>query len=142
MDMPVNQKKEVIKDKEFWIKKFDARTGSYIAFKLVKIITPILSKLDKDSNLEDINLTELLNGLFELPKEEFEFIQDSCLQSCYYILPGNSVQVLNEYKEWGDPDLEYDTPLIMELTVKTLVFNIKGFFPEKLLDSIKDRLNS
>jgi hypothetical protein len=142
MDIPVNEKKETINGKEFLVKKFDARTGSYIAFKLVKIITPILSKLDKNSDFDNINYTELLEGLFDLPKEEFEFIQDSCLSSCYYILPGNTVQVLNENKEWGDPSLEYDTALAMELTVKALIFNVKGFFPEKLLDSIKEKLNS
>jgi hypothetical protein len=123
----------------------DARTGSYMLFKLMKIITPIFKNIKQDSenvSIEDLNLTELFSSLFDLPKDEFEYIQDSCLKVVYEILGAGDSPVIRATGDWGVNDIEYDTSLVMQLTIQSLIFNVKGFFSGNLLDSISKRLDT
>lgn len=137
--MENNQREKTIEidGRRFLLQKLDARTGSYIAFKLMKLLSPALSKI---SNGEDNNIEEIAKGIFSLSKEEFEYIQDSCLKRCYEILPARNTQVLNDYGVYGNDDIEFNAGLIMNLTIQSLVFNISGFFTEGLLNSIKEKL--
>lgn len=132
-----------IDGRKFRLGKFDARTGSYILFKLVGILTPIFEniKLENLSNIDDINLTKLASSLFSLPEDEFRYIQDNCLRAIRELLPGNAPQVLDEYGNYGVLDIEFDTKLIMNLTIQSLVFNVKDFFTADLLASLSKGLN-
>lgn len=132
-----------IEGRKFRLGKFDARTGSYILFKLVGILTPIFEniKLENLSNIDDINLTKLASSLFSLPEDEFRYIQDNCLRAIRELLPGNAPQVLDEYGNYGVLDIEFDTKLIMNLTIQSLVFNVKDFFTADLLASLSKGLN-
>lgn len=132
------KKKELFKtididERKFILCKFNAQTGSYILFKLTSIITPLFSQIKnskktEDLNLDDINLTELASSLFSLPEKEFRYIQDHCLMSIKELLPGAQPFVLDEFGTWGNEDIEFDTQLVLNLTLKELVFNIAPFF--------------
>jgi hypothetical protein len=145
MEQSVLYKDIEVNGRKFRLGKFDARTGSYMLFKLVGILTPIFKNIDtkkdvKDINIEDINLTEMLSSLTSLPEKDFRYIQDNCLRTVKELLPGNAPQVLDEFGNYGILDAEYDTMLILNLTVQALIFNVSGFFSENLLDSITERL--
>jgi hypothetical protein len=124
----------------------DARTGSYMLFKLMKILTPIFKNIKQDSakelKIEDLNLTDLAGSLFDLPKKEFEYIQDSSLKVVFELLPAGDKQVLDDNGQWGINDIAFDTALVMNLTVQSLLFNLKGFFPGDLLTSLTKGLNT
>lgn len=126
--------------RSFRLNKLDARTGSYMLFKLTKILTPILKNVKADSlkdfDIDKINLTELAGSLFDLPEEEFRYIQDNCLQRVEEILPAGGAPVLNKYGKFEVLDIEFDTALVMNLTIQSLVFNVSGFFEDSPLASM------
>jgi hypothetical protein len=109
-----------INGRKFRLNKMDAKTGSYMLFKLIKILTPMFKDIKvealEDMNIDDINLTELASSLFDLKKEEFEYIQDNCLQVIEELLPAGPQGIFNKYGEWGVGDLKFDTGLVMNLT--------------------------
>jgi hypothetical protein len=146
MDKPEIYKNIEVDGRKFKLTKMDARTGSYMLFKLMKIITPIFKNIKQDSledaSMEDLNLTELFSSLFDLPRDEFEYIQDSCLKVVYETLKAGEQPVIDKTGNWGVIDIEYDTSLVMQLTIQSLIFNVKGFFSGNLLDSITKRLTT
>ncbi|MCB2297798.1 phage tail assembly chaperone [Clostridium tagluense] len=140
-------KKELFKtididERKFVLCKFNAKSGSYILFKLASILTPLFNNLKDTSDIDDINLTELASSLFSLSEEDFRYIQDNCLKSVKEILPGATTQVLNEFGVWGAEDIEFDTQLVLNLTIKSLVFNVTPFFTGSLLSSLSKGLAS
>lgn len=149
MDKNVLIKNVDIDGRKFILGKFNARDGSYILFKLVGILTPIFASMPADKlekldelSMDDINFTELASSLFSLPKDDFTYIQDNCLMVIKEMLPGGTPQILNEFGVWGNDDLEFNTKIILELTIKSLVFNVSGFFGESLLKSLHKGLTS
>lgn len=145
MDIPENYKDIEINGRTFRLNKMNAKTGSYMLFKLIKIITPIFKKIDlnkkEEVNLSDLNLTELADSLFDLPEDEFRYIQDSALKVVQEILPGGKPVILNKYGEFEALNVEFDIPLVMNLTVQSIIFNVKGFFSENLLKSLTQKLS-
>ncbi|HBJ2623551.1 hypothetical protein FC831_14485 [Clostridium botulinum] len=148
--MPKNNKDIEINGRNFRLKKLDARTGSFMLFKIMKILPSILENINLDkldpenlsiNNLKDLNLTQMLNPIFELPEEEFRYIQDNCLKVIYEILPAGLQSVLNKNNEWGVLDIENDTGLVMNLTIQSLAFNLMGFFAGSPLTSIIEGVN-
>ena len=146
MNIPENFKDIEINERTFRLKKMDARTGSFMALKLVKIITPIFKNIDlekiEDINLSDLNLTEIADSLCDLPEKDFRYIQDNALQVVQEILPGGQPVILNKFGEFEALNVEFDVALIMNLTIQSLFFNVKGFFPESLLKSMIGKLNT
>lgn len=116
----------------FKLNKFDALTGSYMLFKLIGLIAPLFKndefKNIKDANIDDIDISEALKTLTSLPKEDFEYIQQNCLRVVNEVHPNGmlSPSVLDENNNFGIAD--YDLPLILNLTVQSLIFNVSGFF--------------
>lgn len=141
----MNFKDIEVGSRNFRLNKLDARTGSYMLFKLTKILTPILKNVKadglKDFDIDKINLTELVGSLFDLPEDEFRYIQDNCLQRVEEILPSGGAQVLNKRGEFEVLDIEFDTALVMNLTIQSLVFNVSGFFEDSPLASMLKGLN-
>lgn len=134
-----------INERNFRLKKIEARTGSFLLFKLVKILAPVFQGLDLDNldkvDLNDINLTDALGSIFDLPEDEFRYIQDNCLRVIQEDLSGDFVNILDKDGNFAVADLEYDTGLLMNLTIQSLVFIVKGFFTENLLGSMLEGLN-
>lgn len=156
MDRPITHKDIEVKGRTFRLNKIDARKGSYMLFKLMNILTPILKGINleeiakedgvdgvkdnegdnKSSFLDNINIADVAESLFSLPEEEFRYIQDNCLQAVEEVLSARNSQVLNENGNYGVTDVEFDIGLVMNLTVQSLIFNVSGFFNEDLLDSL------
>ena len=148
MDMPVLFKDIEVEGRNFRLNKMNARTGSFMLFKLIKIITPIFKdlKLDniediKDISLDDLNLTEVMSSIFDLPEKEFRYIQDNCLMVITEKLPAGDAPVLNKNGTFGVMNIEHDIALLMNLTVQSLFFNVSGFFEGSPLSSITKKLN-
>ncbi|NFI47868.1 hypothetical protein FDA77_18780 [Clostridium botulinum] len=145
MNQPELYKDIEIRERNFRLNKMDARTGSYMLVKLTKIIAPLIQTIDLEDldnlNLNDINLTELMGPLLELPEEEFRYIQDNCLRVVEEILPGDTIKIIDKYGTFQALNIEFDTFLVMNLTVQSLIFNVKGFFDESVLNTIMKKLN-
>lgn len=145
MELPVLYKDIEINNRKFRLKKMDARTGSYMLFKLVKILTPIFKNLKIDNlddiKIDDLNLMDLMSSIFDLPEEEFRYVQDNCLKVVEELLPAGPARVLDKHGNYGVLDVEFNTGLLMNLTIQSLVFNVAGFFEGSPLSSIIKGLN-
>ncbi len=151
MNIPENYKDIEINERKFRLNKLDARTGSFMIFKLMKILPSILENLSLDNidldnltldSLKRMNLSEMLNPVFELPEKEFRYIQDNCLKVVYEILPAGLQPVLNNNNAWGVLNIENNTGLVMNLTIQSLAFNVMGFFEGSPLTSIVGNVTS
>ncbi|MBY6877904.1 hypothetical protein HYH51_14310 [Clostridium botulinum] len=144
--MPVLYEDIQINERKFRLNKMDARTGSYMLFKLMKILGPIFKniKIDniEDISLDDINLTDLMSSVFNLPENEFRYIQDNCLRAVEEILPAGPARIIDKYGSFGVLNIEFDTALLMNLTIQSLIFNVKGFFAGSPLTSITEKLTT
>ena len=130
--------KEVeMKDRKFVIKKFDARTGSFMLLKVTGLIAPMLKGLDikkiqaKEEgafDLSDINVAGIVSDLTSLKEEDFNYIHDKCLQVCYEQLDSGPTRVMNPDGRFGVIGLETDSSTTLALVAHTLIFNVTGFF--------------
>jgi hypothetical protein len=145
MNIPETYKEIEVNGRTFRLNKMNARTGSYLLFKLMKILAPIIKNINLEDKeevaLNDLNLTEIAETLFDLPEKDFRYLQDNALQVVQEILPGGQPYVLNKYGEFEALNVEFDTGLVMNLTVQSLYFNIKGFFEGSPLESMLKGLN-
>lgn len=142
-----NTKSIEVNGRTFILKKMDARTGSYMLFKLMKLLPQILEnididKLDNDNfDFKSLNLSEALKPIFDLPEEEFRYIQDNCLKSVDELLAAGAQPVMQKNSEWGINDIAYDIGLVMNLTIQSLIFNVQGFFLGMNFSSVMKNLN-
>lgn len=119
--------------RKFKIEKFDALTGSYIAFTLAEKFLPM--------GLEaKAGLTNMPKGRELLSRGEFTQLQKDCLAVVSEVLPAGARPVIAENGGWGVMDIEKDTLLVMLLTVHALAFNIAGFFGGEGLKELKASL--
>lgn len=130
-----------IKGRKFRLTKINARTGSFMATKVIGILTPLIQNLNlkeikAENDIEKIDITKAMKGLTSLEEREFHYIQDNCLKLCYELLSAGPAKVLNDDCTFGVEGLEDDTMTVMALTVHALVFNVKGFFDGSPLSSI------
>lgn len=66
----------------------------------------------------------------KLNRAELADVQLACLQVCSKIEPGGPLPVIVDENRWAYEEMEFDAPLVMELTKQALAFNIARFFPE------------
>ena len=127
------KKREDYKDVEVggrkWrIGKFDAMEGSYMLFKIMGVITPLLSKKTSEDRADEVNYTEMFLGVTTLSKQDFKEIQIGCLKVCSEHLAAGFAPVLNENGTYGVIGIERDTSTVLALTVHALMFNVADFF--------------
>ena len=129
---PVN-KREIYKSFEFggrkWrIGKFDAMTGSYVAYKLMAEVLPMgigqMAGIPKPTNGKTMS------------KVDFMDLQRDCLLVCAEALPAGPTPIMNANGTFGVVGLEHDAPTVLALTVQALAWNLTSFFDESLLDSL------
>lgn len=128
-----------INGRKFRIGRFDALEGSYMLFKIVGVISPVIAKMGVPSASGEVNYTDMLSGITTLSKKDFKEIQLSCLEICAEHLPAGFAPVLNENGSYGVMGIEKDTPLVLNLTVQALMFNVADFFegsPSNLLGAM------
>ena len=122
-----------VSGRKFKIEKFDALTGSYIAFILMQKFLP----MDLESQAGIANMPK---DREMLSKQEFISLQKDCLSVVSEVLPARTAPLLNDNGTWGVTDVERDAKLIMILTIHSLTFNIAGFFDEQGLSELKASL--
>ena len=111
-----------VNHKKYKLSKLDARTGSYVAFKLAAVIAPAL----KDGSVE-----MAIGHVSKLPRTEFEEIQTFLLQTVTEIKEVNGEEMPMPLLRGGkfvDEELEYDVSAVMQLTVQAAIFNVGDFF--------------
>jgi hypothetical protein len=132
-------KREIYKIFEFggrkWrIGKFDAMTGSYIAYKLMAEVLPM--GLGQQAGIP------APSGGRVMSKADFLELQKNCLSVCAEMLPAGPTPVLNEDGTFGVLDLEHDAPTVLALTVQALAWNLSSFFDESLLTSLSETISN
>lgn len=123
--------------RKFKIEKFDALTGSYIAFTLFEKIMPmgLGKKLGIDDTLKNAP------GRALMTRQEFKQLQLDALSIVSEILPAGTRPVIDEAGHWGVNDIDRDTALVLMLTIHALAFNISGFFGAGGLSELKAGLS-
>lgn len=133
-------KRETTKDielngRKFRIKKFDALTGSYIAFQLLTVMLP--GGMDKQIG----NLPE---GRPAMSKKDFIAIQKDCLSVVQEIVKKENAEfplnVILESGAWGVEGLADDTITVLSLTIHALIHNVAGFFDGNALKDLTKSL--
>ena len=127
------EKREIYKqveigERSFRIGKFDAVTGSYIAWKLMGEILPMGIKVE--------GIPSAPGGSPVMTKADFMDLQRDCLYVCAELLPAGPADVLNKNGSWGVEDMENNAKLALALTIHALTWNIVDFFDENLLQSL------
>ncbi len=134
------EKRDLYKEFEFrgrkWrIGKFDAMTGSYVAYKLMSEVLPMAGV----SNQLGVAAPP---GSPTMSKQDFMELQKDCLSVCAELLPGGPAPVLNGNGSWGVSDVEFDAVAVLALTIQTLIWNLASFFDESLLASLAEGLSA
>lgn len=134
----------VIGERKFQIGKFDALTGSYIAFKLLTQILPILPMGgDLQGQLGALPLPK--TGEI-MSKSDFVSLQRDCLSVCSELVTVGGVEspmpILMPTGVWGVDGLQNDTMTVIALTIHALVFNVSSFFDEGALTALKESMSS
>jgi len=106
------------------VEKFDALTGSYIAFQIMSKIMPM--------GLDPKLGVDLPEGRSMMSKSEFAALQKDCLSVVYELVDANGtempVKLMLDNGVWGVDGLQKDMITVMSLTITALVFNIASFF--------------
>jgi hypothetical protein len=114
-----------IAGRKWRIEKFDALTGSYIAYQIMTQMLP--GGIDQQvTGGEAVELASKNRPL--MSKKEFGSLQLDCLHVCCEVLPAGNVPLIGENGAWGVMDIEDDTVTVMALTIHALIFNISSFF--------------
>lgn len=140
--------KEKYKDLEIngsWyrVEKFDAKTGSYVVYKLLAQVLPILPMLTKEVDADAFR-NQLPSVLTKLSREEFDELQTACLKVCSR-LEGNSklpMPIVTDDGRMAIEELNDDTVTIMLLTVQAIAFNVTSFFDENTLKGFLSLTNT
>lgn len=132
------EKREIYKQTEIsgrkWrIGKFDALTGSYIAYTLMSDVLPLALNAK-------VGIPAPKTGN-KMSKESFMDLQKDCLKVCCEMLPAGPTPVIDENGNWGVTDAEHDTPLVLNLTIQALIWNVQSFFDESLLASLAESIS-
>lgn len=145
MEKHVNFKEVELKGREFVIRKFEARTGSFMLIKVTGLIGPMLKGLDiskvkveegKIPDISGIDIAGIVSGLASLKEEDFNYIHDKCLQICFENLPAGPTQVMNSDGNFGVSGLDTDSATTLALVAHALIFNVTGFFGGSPLSSV------
>jgi hypothetical protein len=126
------KKHETFKDvtiagRNWRVKKFDALTGSYIAYTLLNLaLPPMFAKMLAGS----IPLVSDTPSGRMMTKQEFMDFQKDCLKICFEVLPAGEAPVIDDNGNWGIDGIENDLATVLTLTVHVLGFNVASFFGE------------
>ena len=128
-----------ISDRKWRIEKFDALTGSYIAFTIMTKMLPVMSGIKSDD--AQAAAMGLMQSKVNMTKEEFISFQKDCLSVCSEVqtLPNGQqipMPVLSASGSFGPAGLDKDVITVLALTVHSIMFNVSGFFDGNALSSV------
>lgn len=115
--------------------RFDALTGSYIAYQLMfQMLPTVISAFAGKTAEGEGFLSSLPKTGNVMSREEFTSLQKDCLSVCseVKVLDGQEVSlpVMLQSGMFAVEGLDNDTMTVLGLTVQALVFNVSGFFDE------------
>ena len=119
--------------RKFRIGKFDAFTGSYIAYTLMAEMMP--GGLNKAVGAPQSNTAK------KMSREDFSQLQKDCLNICAEVLPAGKTPIIDDSGKFAVIGLENDTATVLTLTIQVLIFNVTSFFDESLLASIAEAMS-
>jgi hypothetical protein len=137
------KKRETYKDiklsnRDWRIRKFDALTGSYMAYQLLNLaLPPMIGKMLANTG---IPLNTEKDGRM-MTKQEFTAFQKDCLSVCFENLKAREAPVIDTNGNWGVADLENDLNTVLMLTIYVLAFNVESFFGEGPLKGLEQSLS-
>ena len=127
--------KVTVKDQDFVIKRFDAKTGLKLA-RLVMAkaepLVPLLAAQDKPDGIPagDGAYKAAFAILGELTDSDIDELVNKCLKVCYVDLPGGRVPVMDEAGFYCVDDVEYDIVLTLMLCYEAIKWGAADFFDE------------
>ena len=112
--------------------------GNAVGFRLTKLDAfsgvALLRLLMRLENLRECHPEQaqpkaltLLDLISSLSEEELRSVMTSVLNHTAVLLPAGPHPVMTG-KEWGYPELEYDTPSCMKLVLEGIAWSLQGFF--------------
>ena len=124
------------KKRTFIVKKFDARTGSYVIYTVLNRLLPSILEFAQPEARQKLTdgteaVTEMATKVLTsstLSEAEFLDLQNKCLRVCYEVLPAGNTPIITSTGQYGVIGLEDDLVTIFRLTLEALVFNLRGFF--------------
>jgi Phage tail assembly chaperone protein, TAC len=151
--------RELTKDIElegirYQLRKFDARTGSWIAVQIASYLLPsavetaVLENAAKTDGGGIVVPEGFQKNKRQMTETEFHNIQDHCLAvvSRYEGPNPLPVPIVHGSGRWAFPEMENDFITVLALTAQVLLFNMKSFFEdgrmERLMASILDGTKS
>lgn len=134
--------KVTVKDREFLIKKFDAKTGLKLARLIVAKAAPIIPLIDTDRSAaemaEDERVFKAVGDILgTLEDKDIDNLVDKCLRVCYEDLPAGKQPVIDETGHYGIDGVEYDLTLTLRLCFEAIKWGAADFFDGNLLASIR-----
>ena len=111
-----------IGNKNYQLTKMDARTGSYVAFKVAGVLAPTMGTTDA-----------MAAALMGMPRKDFDELQSLLLRTVNRLIEGPNGQqmpepVLTAKGDFVDEALAYDAATVIALTIRALMFNVGDFF--------------
>ena len=116
--------------KNYQLTKMDARTGSYVAFKVAGVLAPLASKADGKTK---VSTADMAGALLGMPRKDFDELQSLLLRTVNRLIEGPNGQqmpepVLTAKGDFVDEALAYDAATVIALTIRALMFNVGDFF--------------
>jgi hypothetical protein len=139
------QKRETTKIVELsgrrWqIGKFDALTGSYVAYQLMFRVLPSVFQF-LPGTPEGMEALKSVQGSQLMSREEFGSLQRDCLSVCAEFKQVGATEAAIPVQiasgAWGVEGLEDDTVTVLALTAHALIFNVSSFFDGNVLTGLK-----
>lgn len=119
-----------IKDQDYIIQKFDARTGLKLARLIMAKAQPLIPLLaeQKDGPSAMGTYDAVFAILGHLTDEDIDALVDKCLRVCYADLPAGRQPVIDETGHYGVEDIEYDPVATVMLCFEAIKWGASGFF--------------
>ena len=116
----------VIGDAKYQVGRFSARVGSFV---LTQVMTKVLpAMLGGPATLQGLPLPS--NGS-SMSEPEFYAIQNHCLAVCSHLSTETGVAAPIMMVDGRlRPELEYNLPVVLALTMHALQFNLEDFFAD------------
>lgn len=125
-------KRVTIKDEEYIIQKFDAKTGMKLARLVLSKASAIIPYLSDDNEDKDNGsmIGAVMAILGDLKDEDIDNLVDKCLRVCYVDLPAGRQPVIDETGHYGVEGVEYDMMLTLMLCWEAIKWGAADFFDE------------
>lgn len=136
-------------DQNFQIKRISAELGAWILNIMMSAMFKLAnsddgaaqheeSQIDPVEKANEIVAAMWISASTVISPDTYKQIQRYCLQACNIEIGGNPVPLVDLKGRWAAPELETNLPVVNQLIVETLQFNISPFFIESALKNKRE----